>query len=128
MYGSPRSSNAFRFAPTFVTGDFFLDDAISDELRALGVEVCFKPLWIEDLASLVREQRRGFGAEERQHDRSGLTLFSADGLSNFLYTTRSKTACQHFWILLARTTFMPHRKALAHSTAVGRGGPNADGR
>ena len=32
-----------------VTGDYFLDDTISNELHGLGAEVFFKPLWIEDL-------------------------------------------------------------------------------
>ena len=37
-----------------VTGDYFLDDAVSTELRALGAEVRFKPLWLEDLVGLAR--------------------------------------------------------------------------
>ena len=37
-----------------VTGDYFLEEAISDELRALGAELRFKPLWLEDLVSLAR--------------------------------------------------------------------------
>ena len=41
-----------------VTGDYFLDDTMSNELQGLGAEVFFKPLWIEDLVriteSLVR--------------------------------------------------------------------------
>jgi len=38
-----------------VTGDYFLDDAISSEIRELGAELRFKPLWLEDLVSLARE-------------------------------------------------------------------------
>ena len=38
----------------FVTGEYFLDDAIPTQLRELGAEQRFKPLWLEDLASLVR--------------------------------------------------------------------------
>ena len=38
-----------------VTGDYFLDDAISSELRELGAELRFKPLWLEDLVTLARE-------------------------------------------------------------------------
>lgn len=30
-----------------VTGDYFLDDAVSRELRGLGAEVRFKPLWLK---------------------------------------------------------------------------------
>lgn len=37
-----------------VTGDYFLDDTIPAQLRELGAEVRFKPLWLEDLAALVR--------------------------------------------------------------------------
>jgi DNA-binding response OmpR family regulator len=37
-----------------VTGDYFLDDAVSRELHGLGAEVRFKPLWLEDLLALAR--------------------------------------------------------------------------
>lgn len=37
-----------------VTGDYFLDDSISIELRELGAELRFKPLWLEDLVGLAR--------------------------------------------------------------------------
>jgi DNA-binding response OmpR family regulator len=37
-----------------VTGDYFLDDGISSELRRLGAELKFKPLWLEDLVGLAR--------------------------------------------------------------------------
>ena len=37
-----------------VTGDYFLDDAVSRELRDLGAELRFKPLWLEDLLALAR--------------------------------------------------------------------------
>jgi two-component system response regulator PrrA len=37
-----------------VTGDYFLDDAMSTELRELGAELRFKPLWLEDLVKLAR--------------------------------------------------------------------------
>ena len=38
-----------------VTGDYFLEDAVSAELRQLGAELRFKPLWLEDLVALARE-------------------------------------------------------------------------
>jgi CheY-like chemotaxis protein len=38
-----------------VTGDYFMDDHVSTELKELGAEVKFKPLWLEDLVSLARE-------------------------------------------------------------------------
>jgi DNA-binding response OmpR family regulator len=37
-----------------VTGDYFIDDAVSDQLRALGAELRFKPLWLEDLLGIVQ--------------------------------------------------------------------------
>jgi DNA-binding response OmpR family regulator len=45
-----------------VTGDQCIDDSVISELRDLGAEVRFKPLWIEDLVdvarSLVESRRR----------------------------------------------------------------------
>jgi two-component system, OmpR family, response regulator PrrA len=38
-----------------VTGDYFLDDDVATELRQLGAEVKFKPLWLEDLVTLARD-------------------------------------------------------------------------
>ena len=37
-----------------VTGDYFIDDSISTELRELGAQLRFKPLWLEDLVALAR--------------------------------------------------------------------------
>ena len=37
-----------------VTGDYFLDDDLSNELRELRAELRFKPLWLEDLVKLAR--------------------------------------------------------------------------
>jgi hypothetical protein len=37
-----------------VTGDYFLEEAVSTELRRLGAEVKFKPMWLEDLVGLAR--------------------------------------------------------------------------
>jgi DNA-binding response OmpR family regulator len=37
-----------------VTGDYFLDDEVSAQLRALGAELRFKPMWLEDLVGLAR--------------------------------------------------------------------------
>ena len=38
-----------------VTGDYFLDDTIKDQLNALHAAIHFKPLWLEDLTALVRD-------------------------------------------------------------------------
>jgi two-component system response regulator PrrA len=37
-----------------VTGDYFLDDSVAAELRQLGAQLQFKPLWLEDLVGLAR--------------------------------------------------------------------------
>lgn len=37
-----------------VTGDYFLKDAVLDELAALQAEIRYKPLWMDDLQAFVR--------------------------------------------------------------------------
>jgi DNA-binding response OmpR family regulator len=37
-----------------VTGDQCIDDGVLNELRDLGAEVKFKPLWVEDLVDVAR--------------------------------------------------------------------------
>jgi DNA-binding NtrC family response regulator len=37
-----------------VTGDYFLPEPIQAELKQLGAEIRFKPLWLEDLITLAR--------------------------------------------------------------------------
>ena len=37
-----------------LTGDYFPADAISAELKQLGAELTFQPLWLEDLVGLAR--------------------------------------------------------------------------
>jgi DNA-binding response OmpR family regulator len=50
-----RSSDNQRQTPVaIVTGDYFLDDAVSLELKQLGAELKYKPLWLEDLVGLAR--------------------------------------------------------------------------
>ena len=50
-----RSSASHCATPVaIVTGDYFLDDEVSAELKALGASLTFKPLWLEDLVSLTR--------------------------------------------------------------------------
>jgi DNA-binding response OmpR family regulator len=38
-----------------VTGDYYLDDAHANEIKALGAELRYKPLWLEELVTLARE-------------------------------------------------------------------------
>jgi DNA-binding response OmpR family regulator len=50
-----RANDLHRAVPVaIVTGDYFLDDTVSAELRELGAELRFKPLWLEDLVGLAR--------------------------------------------------------------------------
>ena len=50
-----REHAEYRSIPVaIVTGDYFLDDSVSSELRELGAELRFKPLWLEDLVGLAR--------------------------------------------------------------------------
>ena len=50
-----RAQDAQRSVPVaIVTGDYFLDDTVSNELRELGAELRFKPLWLEDLVDVAR--------------------------------------------------------------------------
>jgi DNA-binding response OmpR family regulator len=37
-----------------VTGDYFLDDSMAEELRELGAGLNYKPLWLDDLVELAR--------------------------------------------------------------------------
>ena len=50
-----RAQDEQRSTPVaIVTGDYFLDDSVSAELRQLGAELRFNPLWLEDLVGLAR--------------------------------------------------------------------------
>jgi len=54
-----RSQDDQRATPVaIVTGDYFLEDAVANELRELGAELRFKPLWLEDLVGLARNLLR----------------------------------------------------------------------
>ena len=50
-----RSQDDQRSTPVaIVTGDYFLEDSVANELRELGAELRFKPLWLEDLIALAK--------------------------------------------------------------------------
>ena len=38
-----------------VTGDYYLDDGQAAEIHALGAQLRYKPLWLEELVTLARE-------------------------------------------------------------------------
>src|SRR5262245_31796587 len=42
-----------------VTGDYSLQETVSDTLQELGVTVCFKPLWLDDLVKLTGDLLSG---------------------------------------------------------------------
>ena len=51
-----RRDNRLRDMPVaIVTGDYFLNEPLLAELRALGATVRYKPLWMDDLTSLSQE-------------------------------------------------------------------------
>ena len=37
-----------------VTGDYFVDDHLTEQLETLGASVRFKPLWLDDLVTIAR--------------------------------------------------------------------------
>jgi DNA-binding response OmpR family regulator len=37
-----------------VTGDYFVDETITDELRELEADLYFKPVWLQDLVDITR--------------------------------------------------------------------------
>src|SRR5262245_4852056 len=49
-----RADAAHRDTPVaIVTGDIFMDKSISTELKELGAEIKYKPLWLPDLVGLA---------------------------------------------------------------------------
>ena len=38
-----------------VTGDYYLAEAQSEEIRALGADLRYKPLWLDELVTLARD-------------------------------------------------------------------------
>jgi DNA-binding response OmpR family regulator len=42
-----------------VTGDYFIDESVTHDLKEMGAHVYFKPLWAEDLLPLVRNLMAG---------------------------------------------------------------------
>jgi len=50
-----RASDQQRDTPVaIVTGDIFLENEVSDELKRLGAQIKYKPLWLHDLVGLAR--------------------------------------------------------------------------
>lgn len=48
------SEGAERVPVAIVTGDYFLDTHVDAELRDLGAQVSYKPLWFDDLLRITR--------------------------------------------------------------------------
>ena len=49
-----RARGELRTPVAIVTGDYFLEDEVSEQLRQLGAELRFKPMWLEELVGLTR--------------------------------------------------------------------------
>jgi DNA-binding response OmpR family regulator len=53
---SIRAISGLAQTPTaIVTGDYYLAEAQSEEIRSLGAELRYKPLWLDELVSLARD-------------------------------------------------------------------------
>jgi DNA-binding NtrC family response regulator len=49
-----RANARYAWTPVAViTGDYFLDQAVSDELMRLGAAIYFKPVWFSNLTEIV---------------------------------------------------------------------------
>jgi DNA-binding NtrC family response regulator len=49
-----RANTRYAWTPVAViTGDYTLEQAVSDELMRLGAAIYFKPLWLSDLTEIV---------------------------------------------------------------------------
>ncbi len=48
-----RKIDGFSVGVALMTGDYLVDDRVTDELQALGVPLHFKPLWEEDVLAIV---------------------------------------------------------------------------
>lgn len=64
LYRLRSSRLDLRTPVVIVTGDQCLDDAVIQELRGLGAEVRFKPLWLEDVVEVARSL---MGARQNLH-------------------------------------------------------------
>ena len=50
-----RAQSAHRHTPVaIITGDSCIDDPAMNELHGLDAEVCFKPMWIDEVVALTR--------------------------------------------------------------------------
>jgi DNA-binding response OmpR family regulator len=72
-----RAREAPRGTPVaIVTGDYFVEESHGANLHALGAEIIFKPLWLEDLVALT--SRLLAMREARPLGRSGLCRPASD--------------------------------------------------
>jgi DNA-binding response OmpR family regulator len=66
-----RAREAQRHTPVaIVTGDYFIDDLVSGQLRELGAELHFKPLWLEDVVRLAHALVDGGLLSSSSNDRN----------------------------------------------------------
>jgi DNA-binding response OmpR family regulator len=51
-----RAQEGHRHTPVaIVTADHFVDDDVTRELKALGANIYYKPVWLEDLVGIARQ-------------------------------------------------------------------------
>jgi len=48
------SDERHRTPVAVITGDYFVEKTVTTELKALGADLKFKPLWVDDVVSLAR--------------------------------------------------------------------------
>lgn len=59
-----RADKHQRYTPVaIVTGDYLVDDAITDALVTLGATIHFKPLWLNDLIDLTHQLVQDYGRQ-----------------------------------------------------------------
>ena len=75
-----------------VTGDQCIDDAVLTEIRDLGAEVRYKPLWIEDLVDVARCPRRDPAPAETSPTRRRRAPEPRDGLEYVARTLHMKAS------------------------------------
>lgn len=51
---------------TIVTGDYYLAETQQHDIRALGADLRFKPLWLDELVTLARDMLQAAGRELAQ--------------------------------------------------------------
>jgi DNA-binding response OmpR family regulator len=59
-----RAVETHRTPVVIMTGDYFVDESTATSLHALGAEIRFKPLWVDDLLDATRTLIASHGSED----------------------------------------------------------------